>query len=96
MSAKVLPFDEARARRRIANKTGEERCERCGDEGMLIVGTEMRRDAAYDVAGPCPFCEQGYAVEFGLGRDKEGNTIQAKRPPWGAEGFWRGREREHV
>lgn len=84
--------DVARAPRRIANVTGEETCSRCGDEGMLVVCVETRDGAEYDQVGPCPFCERGYRAEFGIGRDKDGNEIQARRPLWGAEGFWRGRE----
>jgi hypothetical protein len=80
------------SKRRVANKTGEEECERCGDDGTVVASIEIRDDGAeHDVAGPCPNCEKGYAVEFGIGRDRDGLELRAKKPPWGPNGFWRGR-----
>jgi hypothetical protein len=77
-------------RRRVANRTtADESCSVCADSGLVVVGTDA--DGA-DQAGPCPLCERGYQVEHGLGRDRDGAEIQARRPPWGPGGFWRGRE----
>jgi hypothetical protein len=78
-------------KRRIANKTGEEKCETCSDDGTVVASIEIRDGVEYDVAGPCPQCEKGFAVEFGIGRDRDGLETRAKRAPWGPSGFWRGR-----
>jgi hypothetical protein len=81
----VIPLDP---RRRLANVSGAESCPTCGDEGLCTVGTETRRGLGgssfeVDVVGPCPRCERGFAVEFGVGAQDVG--------PWGRQGFWRGR-----
>jgi hypothetical protein len=78
--------------RRVANRTADEKCEMCGDDGTVIAASEIRDGGVeYDVAGPCPRCEKGFSVEFGIGRDRDGFELRAKRPPWGPSGFWRGR-----
>lgn len=81
MNAEVVAFPEER--RRVANVTGVESCRTCGDEAMVVVD---------DGAVPCPFCERGFGLEFGIGRDANG--VEYERTdggPWGKSGFWRGR-----
>ncbi len=77
--------------RRISNRTADERCSNCDDEGVFIVGTETRGGSEYDQAGPCPLCENGFRTEYGIGRDKDGREKRSARPPWGPDGYWHGR-----
>lgn len=43
--------------------------------------------------GPCPLCERGFRLEFGIGRNKDGSEYENPRGgPWGRDGYWRGRE----
>lgn len=83
---------------RIANAAGgDEHCAHCGDEGVVIVGTETRRGIEYEQAGPCPFCARGFRLEFGIGAKKaaDGTLVEYEKPdggPWGRAGFWRGRD----
>jgi hypothetical protein len=75
----VVPLRDGGGPLRIANVTGGERCQRCDEEGLVVVGTEPRAGASYEVEvmGPCPDCERGFRVEHS--------------GVWGADGFWRGR-----
>jgi hypothetical protein len=83
---------------RIANAMGgRSRCDHCDDSGVAIVGIEVRGGVEYDVAGPCPLCQRGFRLEFGIGakRTADGTLVEYENPrggPWGADGFWRGRE----
>ncbi len=83
---------------RTRNAPGPEHCEYCADIGWVVFDTGVPEElwpvyrAAAKVIygesyGPCPMCERGGLVEFPVA-DKHG---VARRPPWGADGFWRGR-----
>ena len=87
---------------RIKNRTGKERCRWCAGNGYVVVqtrkpdrvrvaGTRIQGEAStesfHDEMGPCPFCESGFAEEF---PDTSKDT--SIRPPWGEEGFWKGRQ----
>lgn len=94
-NAEIVEFP---GRRRIANKTGSEHCPHCQDDAQLVVGTDSFY--GHEVNAPCPFCERGYRLEFGLGAEKvrkpDGSTewkpYTNPRPPWGKDGYWQGRE----
>lgn len=82
MSAELVPFPQTR--RRIANVTATELCATCANDAMVFVD---------DGTAPCPFCERGFRLEFGIGRDLHGGEYE--RPdggPWGKDGYWSGRE----
>jgi len=51
---------------------------------------------SYDEMGPCPYCESGLWLEFGIGRRYDERTkklveYRNPKPPWGSNGYWRGR-----
>jgi hypothetical protein len=77
-------------RRRTRNITESERCRRCQDDGLFVVGAERRnlqgRLFDHDVCAPCPDCERGHRIEF----PERGDGI------WGRDGFWRGRSPEQL
>lgn len=54
------------------------------------------RSTAVEEMGPCPYCEVGFKIEFGVGtrRNRDGSLGEdvVRGGPWGPEGFWRGRE----
>lgn len=85
---------------RVQNVTGHTRCHDCGDNGWVVVqlrpcGPAMlhgkRRDPAegaeIEEMGPCPYCEMGFHNEF-----PETSERTAIKPPWGPDGFWKGRD----
>ena len=81
---------------RVSNVTGSERCQACDDSALVCVGTESRRvrlgdDRTYeaDLFGPCPACEKGFRLEFGIGT-RDGKDYENPNPPWGPQGYWRG------
>jgi hypothetical protein len=67
---------------RIQNFTAKTRCPSCDDEAVVLV-TEG--------AAPCPFCERGFRLEFGLGVKNGEEYENPEGGPWGKAGFWRGR-----
>jgi hypothetical protein len=83
-----------------------EYCRWCGDSGYVVVRTRADIStrqvrigtgwqsktvrAEHDEYGPCPYCRRGFYEEYG---DPEHQQNQPPvEPPWGPEGFWRGRE----
>lgn len=82
MNAEVVPFPQHR--RRVANVTADERCGACSDEALVFVDD--------DAAAPCPCCERGFRLEFGIGR-RDG--VEYERPDgglWGKRGYWADRD----
>jgi hypothetical protein len=74
----------------LDNWPGDAHCPYCCNDGQVCVGTARWVGADFEQMGPCPRCQRGYRVEFGIGVDKHGNDVQAKRPAWGKDGYWRG------
>lgn len=71
---KTLGKDE-----RTANITDRECCRYCADDGLVVVQTR----GPFEEMGPCPFCQQGYLLEFG-------DPGQSSKREW-PNGFWQGR-----
>src|SRR5262249_1419389 len=97
----LLPPPPARSR----NISARERCRYCLDTGyvtvqtrsepwkrqILVDGRKVWKETVAEIedVGPCPMCERGFAEEFpDLSRCTKAAPI---RPPWGEEGFWKGR-----
>lgn len=104
MTVAVLDFT---ATRRICNVTGDEYCDACADGAFVVAALETRPitragkggsvaivgEYQEETYGPCPRCERGYRLEFGLGRNADGSEYtNPKGGPWGKDGFWRGRD----
>ena len=83
---------------------GRHGCPFCLDDGLLVAYQDADRVDQY---GPCPFCQHGHAIEFGvwptpkLTRDRrpkveDGEVVwslhREARPPWGSRGFWRDKD----
>lgn len=82
---RYLPFEE----REFKNYTQDVNCPHCVD--YLVVYMIQQPPYGEEMA-PCPYCERGYRLEFGYGKSRDGKEFRSANPPWGAEGFWRGRE----
>lgn len=54
-------------------------CEHCGDTGAVVAILRRHLEDFIEEYGPCPYCQQGYNLEF--------NT-----KAWGKDGYWQGRE----
>lgn len=93
MSATVVPFD--RRRRRLRNYTGSEDCRACSDSALVVAehrpGGSPNKPVQIEIYGPCPFCERGFRLEFGLGKDRNGGELTGPGV-WGEDGYWKGRE----
>jgi len=77
----------------------------CGDSGQVVVEVEQRpivrivsgravaTGETYDeeLIGPCPRCEKGYRLEWGIGKRPDGSEYTSSNPPWGSDGYWQGR-----
>lgn len=62
-----------------------------GDRPPIVAPTGSTYAA--ELYGPCPFCERGFRVEFGVGSRHDGTEYtNPDGGPWGADGFWQGRE----
>ena len=68
---------------RTRNVSERETCDWCFDEGLVTVGTRPEGNGHLDMYGPCPYCEIGLKIEF---------PEKSRRPPWGPEGYWQGRD----
>ncbi len=49
----------------------------------------MPHAATFEQSAPCPFCEAGFREEFPI---PKADNKRPTTPPWGPEGFWRGRD----
>lgn len=87
----VLVLRDRRGQKLTVRKpTALMRLDRPEDERDLPA---FRRDNALlylEEMGPCPFCEEGYAVEFPTPNQESRHPV--KHGPWGADGFWKGQE----
>jgi len=69
---------------RVRNISGAQHCLHCcgsgskTGQGWVFVGWS---GVGTDQMAPCPHCEAGYEVEY----------PERGKPPWGADGYWRGR-----
>jgi hypothetical protein len=81
MSAEVVQFPGQR--RRVANVTAEERCPACENDAWV---------EGDDGAAPCPCCERGFRLEFGIGRMHGAEFERPEGGPWGKQGYWANRE----
>lgn len=78
---------------RTQNYSTAAHCGYCLNVGLVITGryrSPAPEHPLHDGYGPCPFCERGFRLEFGLGRTTDGRELQADNPPWGKDGFWQG------
>ncbi len=65
---------------------------------VMVKGKLTKREPVagefYEEYGPCPWCEKGYQIEFGIGHklDARGQRQEYRNPhpPW-RDGFWKGR-----
>jgi hypothetical protein len=101
---------------RTQNYSGNDRCSRCGDDGQIVVSLR-RFPRQLDLAtnklkpegglleemGPCPDCERGFRLEWGIGvlKDKSQppkvlDRWDVRGGPWGPEGYWRGRDPDEL
>jgi len=77
MSADVVQFPQQR--RRVANVTAEEDCVACENDAWVEVdGGEA----------PCPCCERGFRLEFGIGLKNGAEYERPEGGPWGKRGYW--------
>jgi hypothetical protein len=91
MRAKVpaVPYPEGRN----ANRDGDEACELCRDDGVVMVGYSA---TGTDETAPCPRCQLGFEAEFGYlriweTRGKNERLVIWHDPfhaPWGPKGYW--------
>lgn len=81
--------------RRIDNYSGAAACPHCANSGIVCSAKRQQFKTTPDLVeemAPCPKCEKGGRMEFGLYKDKEGNEEQHKGGgPWGEQGYWRGK-----
>ena len=76
-------------------------CRWCGDDGYVTVqarpmewnGIGPRRRGLIEEVGPCPYCLRGYREEFPEPNQKNKHPTA---PPWGEDGFWKGRETDSL
>lgn len=101
-AATVVDFPSTRRRR---NFTGSEDCRTCENSAWVVAAVEQRPIQRLEggktvvvghhdeeTLGPCPHCERGFRLEFGIGKTKDGaEYTNDNGGPWGREGFWRGR-----
>lgn len=69
--------------RYFRNRTTNDRCARCLDDGLIVVGTQRHLGVDCEQYGPCPVCEVGAELEF---------PTKGGRAPWGEDGFWASRQ----
>lgn len=63
-----------------------QRCESCGDDGLLSVSLRREGAGMMDEMAPCPFCLKGLQVEFPQ------TESGPRKGRWGSEGFWQGQD----
>lgn len=92
---------------RNKNVTGNHPCRWCEDTGYVVVGSRVEKSAwvmsrkrlnandaiphegTFEEYAPCPYCEAGFREEFPV---PKADNKRPTKPPWGEEGFWRGRD----
>lgn len=89
---------------RTKNISRKEPCRYCDDTGYVVAQTRIdtwarpvkgtkeikTTSAEVEEMGPCPFCERGFFEEFGDPEHQQ--KAPPVKPPWGEEGFWKGRD----
>lgn len=82
----MKPFEREDRVKNFPPSEWRQKCESCGDDGLLAIANRREGGGMMPVMGPCPFCLKGLQVEFPV-------TDQGpKKGRWGSEGFWQGQE----